>query len=578
MSAGLSSVSELPEAARPRETSRDRTLPLYLAVFIVAALAPLWRLGNAPLMDIDEAMYAEIARNMVDSGDWITPHFRGETRFLKPPLYYWAAAISMKAFGENEFAVRFVSFLFGLATLGLTVLLGRWAFSLRTGFLAATLLALAPGFALMIRSSTVDMTLTLFIAVAFLGYVRMIARETPARLAPDALAFVAMWGGAALATLTKGPIGLLIPASVVGVHALATGRLRRLLGWWIAAGLALYFAIVAPWYVVCTLRHGVAFLRENLLLHNVDKFFVGGLYGAHTNYLFLLKNMLWQFAPWIVPLGFAFLFAVADLFRGPPRLRRLGDAPLLLWPWLLVPLVVFSLSQYKLPTYVDPSLPACAVLAAAMLERSFAAKGAAAWIAKATLTAGAFAALAFERLAFAKFFPIAAPALRLAPFVAFPAVISLTLYAGRRVAFAAGAVALLSFEFVMFGFLEPRINEFSPYRTAGAFLHEHAKPDDECFAIRTPIEGSLLFYSRRHFTFLAKNDDIDAAIESRKGWMLIQACDYDRISQRWKARLPVVAKWPLFHVAKLSRLFLMADSRHDELDELLLLRIRSNCD
>jgi 4-amino-4-deoxy-L-arabinose transferase-like glycosyltransferase len=551
---------------------------LYIALFAIAAALSLWRLGDTPLMDIDESMYAEIARHMVDSGDWVTPTFDGAATFLKPPLYYWLVALSMKCVGQTEFAVRIVSGLLGLAAVALTALLGRWVFSRREGLLAGLILGLSPGFVLMIRVSTVDMTLTAFLTLAFYGYARMIAKAPDGRPAPDAISFLAMWLGAALATLTKGPIGLLIPALVVGLHGIATRRLKRLLGLWIPAGLALYFAIVLPWYVICTIRHGMEFLQENLLHHNLEKFFVKGIYHDKTNYFFLLKNFQWMFFPWILIMAVAALVRLVDLGRGPGRLARIGDAPLLFWIWFLAPTLVFSLSQYKLPTYIAPTLPACSLLVARWLDRGLRGDFWLAWLGKAALLLMTVGGLLVVYWCLARFFPISSVFARTLPLVALPIFALLSLLGGserrRGAALALACATMFALEIVLVGYIQPQIHAYSPYREAGRLIRESARPGDEFFALRTGITGSLLFYTRCRFTWVHRDEQLRDVLANKNGLAIMEGPDYDKLPPELKDRLTPVATWPFYHVAKMTSKFLYAATRPAQISTLRLFRLK----
>ena len=558
---------------------RTQRALLYATLLAIAAFAPFFRLGEAPLMDVDESMYAQIARNMVETGDWVTPRFKGEPAFLKPPLYYWAAAGSMSLLGPSEAAVRGVSGCFGLLTLLLTFLAGRALVDRDAGLLAALLLALSPGFVLMIRSSTVDMTLTLFMTAVLLGYVRTIRREpVDGRLVPDAASFLMIWTGAALATLTKGPIGLLIPAAVLGLHALATGRLRRLWGKWLAPGILLYLAVVLTWYIACYRLHGYRFIESNLVLHNLRKFLEPGLYAHAPGGLFLIENLLWMFFPWILLLAAAFASSLGGLlFKRGKATRLPEDGPLLLWLWILVPLIVFSISKYKLPTYMDPALPACAILVASRLDQWIAGKGdTRGRTERITLALGAGAAVLAAFAVLAGFFPHPSRAVRALPLLAILPAIGLSLLGAtpgrRKVALAAACAALLCLEAVLIGYAQPRISAYSPYREIGSMIHRDLGPGEGAFAFRTGTPGSLLFYAQRPVVYMEGYDQLYNVLHDRPGLLLIESSEFDPLPETWRSRFEPIAARPLFHVSKPTPEFLLPKTRDRAVSTLMLLR------
>jgi len=340
-----------------------------------AVLFSLW-LSWVPLTEIDEARFTEATREMLSShhlADYIIPHFNGEPRFQKPILYYWIQAGSMRLFGVNETAARLPS---ALATL-LTVLLLH-AFLLRwlvprentdpdrilagrgAAFLGAAALAVMPLTAIWAHAAVTDPTLTLFITGALLALLQADLETCKSRRwYPAAAACMA------LAFLTKGPVGVVLPAVVWFAYHLSRRTLRstaRTLPW--IGSIAVFLLIAVPWYYA-VYHLNPEFLKHFFLKENVERFTtVMEDHGFNNPILGLL------FYPLIsLPLLFpASAFLVHDLIAPArqdvmpldasvyARLRRFA------WIWIAGMLAVFSLSRTQLPHYIQPIAAAAAII------------------------------------------------------------------------------------------------------------------------------------------------------------------------------------------------------------------------
>ena len=200
-------------------------------------------LGARALWNSDEGRYAEIAREMLELKDWITPHLNYVPYFEKPPLMYWLTAASMALFGQNEFAARFWCATFGLLTVGVTYLLGKHWKSERLGLLAGTILATSIGFFCLTQYLTLDMALTFWLTLSLYAASRILQERPPELVAryTDLLA-VAMAGG----ILTKGLVAFVFPAVVLGAVVMYTrlGVQARKMSW--QPALILMILLVSP--------------------------------------------------------------------------------------------------------------------------------------------------------------------------------------------------------------------------------------------------------------------------------------------------------------------------------------------
>jgi 4-amino-4-deoxy-L-arabinose transferase-like glycosyltransferase len=306
-------------------------------------LAVLWfgTLGIRPLYKADESRYGEISREMVTSGDWVTPRLNGFKYFEKPPLQYWATAALFEVLGERDWVARLWTALLGFAGIGLTLYAGNRLFGPPIGVYAAAVLAGSPLYVVLGQVNTLDMGVTFFLSAAL--FALLLGRP------------LWFWIACALAVLSKGLIGVVLPGGAIALYLLLKrdwSLVRRLR---IVPGALLFLAIAAPWFIAVSAKNA----------EFAHFFFVQEHFQRFTTELHQRVHPWWYFvpvlaagmAPWLVPLGHAAVRA----------LRERSDTQLLLWCWAIVVFVFFSVSSSKLPPYILPIFPALAVLAARSL-------------------------------------------------------------------------------------------------------------------------------------------------------------------------------------------------------------------
>jgi len=315
-----------------------------------------FRLGTPGLFDADEPAYAQAAREMLDSGDWITPHFNGRPRFDKPILFYWLISLSYRLFGVTEFAVRFWSALAGVALVLLIAWTARRRFGPPADLWAGLALTTNLLTALLARAAVTDMLLTLFVTVAILaGLEALEGSRTAGRWARLG------WAAMAFAVLVKGPVGLLVPGLALGGLLLFTSERRRALARLVPwDGPVLFAALILPWYGLVLAANGWSFVEGFLIKHHITRY--TGIVSSHAGPIwFYVPVLLIGFFPWSG-------FLPAALWR-VGRMARRGQAAdpgerLLVASacWMLGVFVFFSFAGTKLPSYLFPAFPALALL------------------------------------------------------------------------------------------------------------------------------------------------------------------------------------------------------------------------
>lgn len=334
----------------------DHALPKRSTLILLfATLAVLWfgNLDFRKLVRPDEGRYAEIPREMVATGDWLTPRLNGIKYFEKPPLQYWATAAAYKAFGGHEWTARLWPALTGFAGVVLVYVVGAALFGAIAGFYAALVLAGSLGYVLIAHVATLDMGVTFFMTLTLAGL--LLGLRTEATPAGKRLWIHVAWAAMAFAMLSKGLMGIVLPVMVLGAYMIVErdfGLLRRMHLW---TGSMLFLAIAAPWFVAVSVVNPEFF--DFFFIHEHLQRFLTETARRPGPWWYFFPVLALTILPWLVTLCSA--LPAGWKKRAPPsgfQPRRL----LLLWAVLIF--AFFSASGSKLPSYILPIFPALALL------------------------------------------------------------------------------------------------------------------------------------------------------------------------------------------------------------------------
>jgi 4-amino-4-deoxy-L-arabinose transferase-like glycosyltransferase len=322
-----------------------------LAAFVVL----LWfaTLSIRPLFNTDEGRYAEIPREMLAGGDWVIPHLNGLAYIEKPPLQYWATALSLRWFGLNEFAARAYTGLCAILTVLVVWFTARHLKDQAAAWRAAAMLASMVLFLVMGQMLTLDMGLTLYTTLSLAAFLRAQSAQGPQQTRWMLLA----WAAAALGVLSKGLVAALIPAAVLTLYSLYArdaAPWRRLHA---GKGLVLFLAITVPWHWLAARR--LADFLEFFFVHEHLARYLTPSADREESWWFFAMIFVLGSAPWTQPA----LRALGGGWRRP-AVRGQFSPTLFLWIWVVFVGVFFSLSDSKLIPYILPAMPALALLMA----------------------------------------------------------------------------------------------------------------------------------------------------------------------------------------------------------------------
>ncbi|MYN20509.1 glycosyltransferase family 39 protein [Rugamonas sp. FT107W] len=328
-----------------------------LAAFVIVWL---YVLGVRSLVPPDEGRYAEMAREMFATGDWITTRLNGIKYFEKPPLQTWMNAASFAVFGLGEWQARLWTGLCGLGGVILTGYAGNRVFGARAGFYAALALGSSLFWVASGQIDSLDMSLSGMMTIVLCAVV--LAQRDGATDGARRNWMLVCWAGMALAVLAKGLIGLVLPGAVLVLYSALSGDLAIWKRLHLGKGLLLFFAVATPWFVLVAQRNPEQpyffFVHEHW-----ERFFLKTHHREGAWYYFFV-----MLVPGIVP----WLGVLPQALWGAARRERntVFQPKLMLLIWAVFIFFFFSYSSSKLPGYILPIFPALALLIGVYLENA----------------------------------------------------------------------------------------------------------------------------------------------------------------------------------------------------------------
>ena len=488
-----------------------------LTLLVLSAVTFFLGLGRQAITDSDEGFYAEAAREMVEAGDWLTPHFNYEQRWQKPALYYWLAAAMYVITGPNEFAARWWSALSGVGLVLLTWVAARRLTGREdAAWLAGAIVATSFGAFFMARLALPDLPLAFFITLAIWA-----ALDNRWLLAGAA---------AGLGFLMKGPIALVVPAVVLLPALWREGRLTRLPWRDVGLAAAACAAIGLPWYGAMTYTHGMAYLDSFFVGDNLERF-ATDRFNEPRSVWFYVPIVFGGMLPWSMYMG---VLPWAWLKEIGGRRRRMSAQEWRLVLWAFLPLLFFTLSIGKQPRYVLPVLPPIAIMLAIAITRRIASNHAD----ERALTVATWAtALLYALLAW--FLLRAEPLFVTVPReVTYGAITIIGIAASalawiaatkrwRRlpiVATACAAVLLLSFQFGTLAGSRPE-----PVEDMARLVRDHRR-GDEVIGTYQVFVRNLVFYTRAQQVDVFDDEQAAALLKSPgRVLLVVRAADLPRI-------------------------------------------------
>jgi 4-amino-4-deoxy-L-arabinose transferase-like glycosyltransferase len=355
-----SSIPADQTSAQENQAGDSWTRDLLILIVLFGLLLG-FRLGSYALANPDEGRYAEIPREMLASGDWVTPHLNGVNYFEKPPLMYWAVAACLNVFGQGEWPARAVPALFSLAGILLTYATARQIYGRRAGLAAAAVLGTSLLYFGLSRILILDMGVTVLMSATLFCFILGVRTDPGLR---RRLLFYGLYASAALATLTKGLIGFMLTGAVMALWLLVFNQWKRLRPLHLPTGILIFLSIAAPWHILAA-QHNETWIQRYFVYEHWLRFTspVASRPGAWWYFIPIIIGGLF---PWI---GFLWP-ALREKLRGGWAARAQNADAWFFVTWTVFIFLFFSKSHSKLIPYILPVFPPLAVIIGAWLSNA----------------------------------------------------------------------------------------------------------------------------------------------------------------------------------------------------------------
>lgn len=317
-----------------------------------------YMLGARTLVPTDEGRYAEMGREMLATGDWITLRLNGIKYFEKPPLQNWMNALTFAVFGLGDWQARLWTGLCGLIGVASVAYTGNKLFSRRVGIIAALVLGSSFYWAGMGHVNSLDMGLSGMMVLCMCGL--LVGQRDGVSDTERRNAMLVCWAGMALATMSKGLIGFVLPGAVLVIYTLLTRDWALWARLHMGKGLILFFAITAPWFILIALKNPEH--PHFFFIHEHFQRFTSGVHNRGGAWYYFFPFLLLGIVPWLGVL-------LQGLWTGVKEQSQGFQPRKLLLVWAVFFFFFFSISGSKLPGYILPIFPALALLIAFYVDQ-----------------------------------------------------------------------------------------------------------------------------------------------------------------------------------------------------------------
>lgn len=333
----------------------------WMLLFLIMAAVWFGNLEYRKLVRPDEGRYAEIAREMAASGDWVTPRLNDIKYFEKPALQYWITAGAYRLFGEHHWTARLWSALTGFLGIFFTAFAATRLFGREAGLLSAAVLGSSLLYTLIAHMNSLDMGMTFFMGGALMSF--LLAQQDGASTRANRLWMHVAWAALAFSVLSKGLMGIVLPGAVIVLYTL----IERDFGLWkrlhLLSGIALFMAIAAPWFIAVSIANPEFF--HFFFIHEHFERFLTKTHGRYEPWWWFIPILAAGILPWLITL----IDSLARAWKVGPAAAQQFKPKRFLLIWAVFIFVFFSLSGSKLASYILPIFPALALLIGDHLSR-----------------------------------------------------------------------------------------------------------------------------------------------------------------------------------------------------------------
>jgi len=484
-----------------------------IVILLLSLFLYTWKIGDIVFVDEDEAIYADIASEMIENGDYLTPHYNFEVFHDKQPLIYWFIALSFLIFGKNEFAVRFWHSLMATGEIYIIYLMGKELFNRNTALLSSLITSTFFFYFYQARSPLMDIPLTLFITLSLYFFIKFFKTKN---LCYHYLSCFT----AGLAVMTKGLVGIVLPCLIISVFII-TVRKKNILTdlrkyfLHIILGFIVFIIVAAPWHIIEYYLYGDIFIKKVFMNLTFGRY-LRGVGETSPSYPFFthLITILYGSLPWsgLIPCSLLLIL----------REKNKWEIKFILI-WLLVVFLFFSISAPKRIRYILPLFPALGIMLGYLWHyyldstenfiRKYITISAVLSLPLGGLIAGAilYARMNFpEEFTRVSFFCLP-PLIILSTGIIISAVI--LLFQKKKQALLCFILTGLIFCISFIYFTSGYFNEIRPIKIFAGIIKEHIKEEDKigCFKSFYP---SLIFYTNHRVEELFNREELKEFLNS----------------------------------------------------------------
>ena len=502
---------------------------------------------DAYIQEVDPATYAEVAREMVESHDYIYLHDNYRQYLDKPPVTMWLIAGCYRIFGITNYAVRLPSLLMAIVAILSVYWLGVMLWNKRAGLLSALIMASTLATRLMIQDPKIDMVLigfmTLSIALLFKGL-------TDSKFLW--LGYIAI----AVAFLTKGPISIGIPVLAFGAYAFFKKDFSLIKSLKPVRGFILTAVLVLPWYIAVALKRGDYTAYFMLFKQSFGRFYAHQFYYGGDD-LFYVHTFSWAFLPWT----FIFIIILVQRFRNWRKKIKPDDGELFTLWWWILPFVILSLAISKLPQYIFWLIPAAALLTGSWLDKKFDSE--LSYGENIILSIQYVFALVPLLVAFALFmvsFPPKTfiPWLFLGTGVLVVLIVMIIRIQKVKKVIIVTALSMLTFDIIFAGYIYPASLKYQPFQIFGKQIMTISKgAKSTILSYKYGERGTLNYYSRMPVREIDTTQELDQYLKAQGSSFFITTEDQVKRLREKGYNIKIINTMPFYPTSRPDKCFLL---------------------
>jgi len=539
-----------------------RWIKLALILVIASYFLSAWN----EVQEVDPAQYAEIAREMAESNDWLTLRDNYGPYLDKPPVTIWMIAACFKVFGVSNFAYRLPAILCAILSIFFLGRTARILYDRDTAWLSMLIIASCEAWFLMVGDPKIDMVLVCFLTLCFWAYFE-------ARTRPRFFYLFYIFIG--LAVMTKGPIGFMIPLMAMGMEWFFLRDWKEIWRMKPISGVVILAVVIAPWYLVLYQDTGGRGPYFMLWEQSFGRIFIR-TFKNQASPFFFVTTFLWAFLPWTSAAIFMIAVKLSE-FRKREDKFSYQPRRVLTW-WFVLPFIFISLSSYKLDQYLFWLLPPMAILCADFIVRApeyQSRKWFVHFFRGQNITTVSIVAAAFLTVIFC--FPIEKPWLWLVPAFGLLGLLSIAFVKMGPVKNLAvlPCLAILFFSIVFYLQIYPGALNFQYGTRMGRMLKEKDPLGKVVYSCKIPVSKALAFYSGRKVEKKDPEQMKSVLSQGRESFVAVREINFQELADALGpgCKIETLGRFPEFHTSRPTIKFLLLKTRPKTLNTVLLLRI-----